>query len=124
MNFYFFISAVLAFIMGLVHSLMGERYFLPRLFQREDLSSLGSEAYVNRNTRLAWHLTTIAWWNAAAILIVLSFRQLDQTTWIVVRIISNIFFLSGVFSFIGSRGRNLLWVVFMLISLLSWVGTY
>ncbi|MFQ5584499.1 MAG: hypothetical protein ACE5GL_08715, partial [Calditrichia bacterium] len=116
--------AVLAFIMGLVHSLMGERYFLPRLFQREDLSAVGSEAYVNRNTRLAWHLTTIAWWNAAAILIVLSFRQLDQTTWIVVRIISNIFFLSGVFSFIGSRGRNLLWVVFMLISLLSWIGTY
>ena len=123
MNIYFFISAVLGFIMGLIHSIMGERFFIPRLFQREDTNPMGSEAYVNRNTRISWHLTTIAWWNAAAILLVFSFRELDNSIWIVARIISNIFFLSGIFSMLGSRARNLSWVVFFLISLLAWWGT-
>ena len=124
MNSYFFIAALLAFLMGLTHSVMGERFFLARLFKRESQHSLGDAVYVNRTARIAWHLTTIAWWNAAAILMVLSFRQLDQTIIIVGRIISNIFLLSGILSLIGSRGRHLSWVIFFFISLIAWMGTY
>jgi hypothetical protein len=110
--------------MGLSHSFMGERYFLVRLFKREPLHHFGDAVFVNRTTRIAWHLTTIAWWNAAAILMVLAFRELDNTGLIASRIISNIFLLSGILSLAGSRGRHLSWVVFFLISLIAWLGTY
>jgi hypothetical protein len=124
MNTYFFAAALLAFLMGLSHSFMGERYFLVRLFKREPLHHFGDAVFVNRTTRIAWHLTTIAWWNAAAILMVLAFRELDNTGLIASRIISNIFLLSGILSLAGSRGRHLSWVVFFLISLIAWLGTY
>jgi hypothetical protein len=124
MNTYFLIAAVLIFLMGLSHSIMGERFFLVRLFKREPLHHFGDAVFVNRTTRIAWHLTTIAWWNAAAVLIVLSFRPLDHTEFLVGRIISNIFLLSGILSLVGSRGRHLSWVVFFVISFLSWMGTY
>ena len=94
MNTYFLIAAVLIFLMGLSHSIMGERFFLVRLFKREPLHHFGDAVFVNRTTRIAWHLTTISWWNAAAVLIVLSFRPLDHTEFLVGRIISNIFLLN------------------------------
>jgi len=124
MNTYFLIAAILIFLMGLSHSIMGERFFLVRLFKREPLHHFGDAVFINRTTRIAWHLTTIAWWNAAAVLIVLSFRPLDHTEFLVGRIISNIFLLSGILSLVGSRGRHLSWVVFFVISFLSWIGTY
>lgn len=124
MNTYFLIAAILIFLMGLSHSVMGERFFLVRLFKREPLHHFGDAVFINRTTRIAWHLTTIAWWNAAAVLIVLSFRPLDHTEFLVGRIISNIFLLSGILSLVGSRGRHLSWVVFFLISIISWLGTY
>lgn len=123
MNIYFLIAAILAFLIGLSHSLLGEFFFLRRLFKREMPFKLGSELFVNRTTRIAWHLTTIAWWNAAAILIVFSLRPMDHTSFIVARIISNIFLLSGILSLVGSRGRHLSWIVFFLISLIAWLGT-
>jgi hypothetical protein len=124
MNTYFFVAAILAFLMGLGHSIMGERYFLVRLFKREPLHHFGDAVFINRTTRIAWHLTTIAWWNAAAILTVFTFRELDNTTVIAARIISNIFLLSGLLSLVGSRGRHLSWVIFFAISLIAWLGTY
>jgi hypothetical protein len=124
MNTYFFVAAILAFLMGLGHSIMGERYFLVRLFKREPLHHFGDAVFINRTTRIAWHLTTIAWWNAAAILTVFTFRELDNTTVIAARIISNIFLLSGLLSLVGSRGRHLSWIIFFAISLIAWLGTY
>lgn len=124
MNTYFLIAAILIFLMGLSHSIMGERFFLVRLFKREPLHHFGDAVFVNRTTRIAWHLTTIAWWNAAVILMVFAYRELDKTTFIAARIISNIFLLSGILSLVGSRGRHLSWVVFFLISLIAWLGTY
>lgn len=124
MNTCFFVAAILAFLMGLGHSIMGERYFLVRLFKREPLHHFGDAVFINRTTRIAWHLTTIAWWNAAAILTVFTFRELDNTAVIAARIISNIFLLSGLLSLVGSRGRHLSWVIFFAISLIAWLGTY
>jgi len=124
MNAYFLIAAILIFLMGLSHSIMGERFFLVRLFKREPLHHFGDAVFINRTTRIAWHLTTVAWWNAAAILMVFAFREPDNTGFIAARIISNIFLLSGILSLAGSRGRHLSWVIFFLISLIAWLGTY
>lgn len=124
MNIFFFISGILAFIAGLAHSFLGERFFIPRFKIREQKLDVGTERFVNRTLRSVWHLFTLASWSTAALLIVFAFRELDDTTVIVARIISNFFLLSGVLSIFISHARQLIWLVFFIMSLLSWIGTY
>jgi hypothetical protein len=63
------------FAVGIVRSVFGERYILVRLFRRTDLPRLfGGTRFTTRTLRFAWHITTVAWWGFAAILL-LSARQ-------------------------------------------------
>ena len=66
-------GAFLAIFVGLVHSYLGERYILTRLFKRELPKLLGSDWFTKRVLRFAWHLTTVAWWGFAVILIPILF---------------------------------------------------
>lgn len=63
-------AAFLLFLIGVVHSYLGERYILIRLFRRDNLPKLfGSDWFTKRTLRFAWHLTTIAWWGYGAMLL-------------------------------------------------------
>ncbi|WP_249118558.1 hypothetical protein [Pseudoalteromonas sp. NEC-BIFX-2020_015] len=62
-------AALLLLFCGIVHSYLGEKYILIRLFKRDNLPKLlGSDWFTKRVLRFAWHLTTIAWWGFAAII--------------------------------------------------------
>ena len=124
MNTFFLISGILAFIVGFAHSYLGERFFLPRLRQKELKTDVGTEKFVNRTLRGAWHLATLASWSSAVLLIVFAFRPLDDSIVIVVRVISNFYFFSGVLSVFMSHGRHLVWIIFFVLSLITWLGTY
>src|SRR4249920_816458 len=68
-----FFAAFLTFAVGLAHSVLGERYILIRLFRRTDIPHLsGGPEFTIRILRFAWHLTTVAWWGFAAILVLLA----------------------------------------------------
>jgi hypothetical protein len=63
------LAAFLAFTVGLVHSVLGERYILIRLFRSADLPRLfGGTAVTIRTLRFSWHITTVAWWGFAVVL--------------------------------------------------------
>lgn len=80
MNFYFIAAAILAIVIGLGHSWLGERYILMRLFRRQDIPHLfGSNDFTKRTLRFAWHLTTVAWFGAAALLLILASFPLDAS---------------------------------------------
>ena len=67
------VGSFLLIFIGFVHSYLGEKYLLIRLFKRDNLPKLlGSDWFTKRVLRFAWHLTTIAWWGFAAILYFLS----------------------------------------------------
>lgn len=52
------LAAVFSFLFDLVHSVLGERYILIRLFPRENLPKLfGGTQFITRTLRLAWHLS-------------------------------------------------------------------
>jgi hypothetical protein len=124
MNTYFLISGILAFVVGLAHSFLGERFFLPRLRQKEAPVDVGTEIFVNRTLRGAWHLSTLACWSSAVILIVFAFRPLDDSIIIVMRVISNFYLFSGILSVFMSHGRHFIWIIFFVLSLVTWFGTY
>ncbi len=124
MNTYFFIAGILAFIVGFAHSYLGERFFLPRLRQKEQEMDVGTEKFVNRTLRGAWHLATLASWSSAVLMIAFAFRPLDDSIIIVGRVMSNFYLFSGLLSVFMSHGRHLVWIIFFVLSLITWLGTY
>ena len=124
MNFYFVVAAFLTLAIGLAHSWLGERYILMRLFRRQNIPHLfGSDTFTKRTLRFAWHLTTVAWFGAAALLLILASYPLDASARMLSRVIAATFLVSAVVALVGSRGRHLSWVVFLLIAGLVWAGT-
>ena len=113
-------AALLAIAIGAVHSILGERYIIRPILRRADLPQLfGDDSFTRQTIRFAWHLTTVAWFGLAAILIVLSgpfisIRVGDG----VVFAIALTFLVTTIVALAGSRGRHLSWVVFAAITAL------
>ncbi|MEZ8826965.1 hypothetical protein AB6E04_21655 [Vibrio amylolyticus] len=68
-----YLSAFLLVLVAFVHSILGERFILTRLFTRDNLPKLfGSDDFTKRTLRFAWHLTSVAWLGFACIVIALT----------------------------------------------------
>jgi len=116
------IGTFLLLIIGVIHSYLGEKYLLIRLFRRDNLPKLlGSDWFTKRILRFAWHLTTLAWWGFAAILYVLSTPSANLQSEILI-IIAVVFALSGVVSLSFTRGKHLSWLFFFIIAATSYYG--
>jgi len=109
-----YIAAFLAFAVGIAHSVLGERYILVRLFRRDDLPKLfGGVQFTIRTLRFAWHITTIAWWGFAGVLVLLAKRSVSAHSLSVV--LAATFLTTAAITLIVSRGRHLAWLVFFFI---------
>jgi len=116
------VGSFLLILIGLVHSYLGEKYLLIRLFKRDNLPKLlGSDWFTKRVLRFAWHLTTLAWWGFAAILYFLfnSSGNLHNEILITIAIV---FAISGIVSLVFSRGKHLSWLFFFGIACTSAFG--
>lgn len=123
MNFYLVVAAFLTFAIGLAHSWLGERYILTRLFRRQNIPHLfGSDVFTKRTLRFAWHLTTVVGFGAAALLLILASYPQDASARMLSGVIAATFLVNAVVALVGSRGRHLSWVVFLLIAGLVWMG--
>ncbi len=115
-------AAVCALAIGLVLSILGERYILIRLFRRGDLPVLfGNDTFTRQTLRFAWHLTTVAWWGFAALMLLLARDTLSVDA--VSRVIALTFLVSSAITLIVSRGRHLAWPVFLFIAWACWFVT-
>lgn len=114
-------AAILVFIGG-VHSYLGERYILMRLFRRDDLPRLfGSDWFTRRTLRFAWHITSVAWLGFAAILVLMASPEPAGADSLLA-VVAATFFVSGLISLAASRGRHLSWVAFFAIAALCWLA--
>lgn len=99
---------------GIAHSILGERYILMRLFRRGDLPRLlGGTEFTRRTLRFAWHVTSIAWWGFAALLLMVARGPILAQD--VARVTGVTLIATGLVALIGSRGRHLSWPVFLAI---------
>jgi hypothetical protein len=114
------LAAVLAVLIAIAHSYLGERYILIRLLRRENLPKLFGGTQFTKNTlRFAWHLTSVAWVGLAAALVVLAESE-GVSAPRLARVVSVTFGVSALLALIGSKGRHLSWIVFLAIALLTW----
>jgi hypothetical protein len=88
---------------------------LIRLFKRELPKLFGGDDFTKQVLRFAWHLTTIAWFGFASILIGISYakEELYQTT---LYTTAAVFLLSGLMSFGYTKGRHYSYIVFWFIA--------
>ena len=132
MNTYFVLAGLIAFILGIVHSVLGERYLITPILHSEHLISAlsGSVGLKKVALRVCWHFATIAMWGTAITLFFLSSLPINQTSMVVARIISLTFGAYTLLVFLtpGLRlvylTRHLAWVAFLAIAALSWLGTF
>jgi hypothetical protein len=109
-----YMAAFLGFSVGAIHSILGERYILIRLFKRSGLPKIfGDTEFTIRTIRFAWHITTIAWWGFAALLFQLARGTLSQNS--VARVVGMTFLTTAIITFAFSRARHLAWIVFLFI---------
>jgi hypothetical protein len=110
-------AALLVFLTGCAHSYLGERYILIRLFRRGGLPKLfGGTEFTQGTLRFAWHITTVAWW-AMALLLVFAHRGSLSAT-VAVQTIGGAAVASAALPIVFTRGRHLSWVVFLLVAAL------
>lgn len=119
-------GAVLAFGVGLAHSVLGERYILMRLMRRDLPKLFGRDAFTKRTLRFAWHLTTIAWWGFAAQMAwaagALGRGTGQDPDAALLQPIAWTFLVSAIVAAAASRGRHLAWIVFAAIATCAWLA--
>ena len=112
-----YLAALLFFLLGLAHSFLGERYILIRLFRRNDLPKIfGGTEFTTRTLRFAWHITTVAWWGLASMLVLAARGELNSRSALVS--IAFIALLSATLPLIITKGRHLSWLVLIAIAAL------
>ncbi|MFO0723105.1 MAG: DUF3995 domain-containing protein [Myxococcota bacterium] len=105
------IAATLLFVLGLAHSYLGERLLIGPLIRRPLWPADSPRGLLGQRTlRFAWHLTSVAWWAMAVLLL---WPSLGAP--LVVGVFA---IVSGLIAAFGSRGAHAAWLVFMLIGAL------
>lgn len=108
------LAAILMFLLGLAHSVLGERYILVRLFRREGLPKLfGGTAFTTRTLRFAWHITTVLWWGFAALLWQVATGSITPAD--VLTVIACTSIVAGLLPLVITRGRHLSWLVLFVV---------
>lgn len=111
-------AAALIFALGAAHSYLGERYLLTRLLRRDNLPKLlGGTDFTKQTLRFAWHLTTVAWWGFAILLLQAERGGLSATA--AARVIGWTAIVSALLPLIFTRGRHLSWIVMIAIGALA-----
>jgi hypothetical protein len=117
----YLLAAALALAVGIAHSFLGEKYILIRLFRRDDLPKLfGGTEFTVRTLRFAWHLTSVAWWGAGALLFLLPQGPVSSST--VSAVLAVTFLVSAALTLVVSRGWHLVWLAFLAIGLIALYG--
>ncbi|WKZ81818.1 MAG: hypothetical protein QY307_06855 [Acidimicrobiia bacterium] len=130
------VAAVLLFAVGAAHSWLGERHILIRLLRRTDLPHLfGGDAFTKSTLRFAWHLTTVAWFGFAWVLLLLAAEIGTDSPSTAVLVftpyeaparigdaVAATFATSAVITAVATRARHLAWLVFAAVAVLTWLA--
>ena len=123
MNVMLLVAGLLSALIGIAHSVLGERLLLGPLFERGDLPKLlGSAAFARRTLRFTWHLTTVLLLGIGVMVMILSLAPLDSQSACILRVLAISFAVCSLLSLIGARARHFSWWVFLIISVLLWFG--
>ena len=124
MNRFFFAAAVLSFLIGLAHSILGEVLIFQRMRQGGLIPTNGGRVIGEGHVRIlwaSWHALTAFGWCLAAILLLLSQAQsLGSTLLSPVLVIAML--AGSVLVLVGTKGKHPGWVGLLAVAGLVWLA--
>ncbi|MEP7207801.1 MAG: hypothetical protein ABI920_12745 [Casimicrobiaceae bacterium] len=127
MNWYFAAAGVLAFIVGLVHSILGERLVFSRMRAAGFIPTNGGNALRERHVRIlwaTWHVVTALGWCIAALLVWLSLSSLDHAAQsVIARLVAASMAVSSLLVLVGTKGGHPGWVGLLGVAVLAAIGS-
>lgn len=123
MNSSLLIAAVLAFLLGIAHSVIGEFLIFRYLRDIGLAQEYSSPVLKKRSIRAlwaSWHLVTIFGWGFAAILLHLSRPAADTAT--ITNILTGTLLASAIFWLFSTHGKHPAWIVLLLIAGIIWMA--
>ena len=114
------VAVALTVAIGVAHSYLGERYLLMRLFRQPLPPLFGGDEFTRKTLRFAWHITTLAWFGFAALLLLLYLDDWSRTN--ALAVIGGTFAVTGLTALVASRGKHLSWIVFGAIAIISFAA--
>jgi hypothetical protein len=126
MNSYFVAAASLAFLVGLVHSILGEVLIFRRMRRGGLIPTEGGTLLRESNVRIlwaSWHVLTVFGWLIAAILFWLSQQPSKQSSYVFIETAIIVSMLTGsAFVLVGTKARHPGWVGLLGVAILVWMG--
>jgi hypothetical protein len=127
MNSYLTAAAALAVLVGLVHSVLGERLVFSRMRQGQLVPTNGGTVLRQPHVRIlwaSWHaLSVLGWAIAAAILLLATEPSLNNLHASLLHVMAAAMLASAALVFYGTRARHPGWLGLLGIAVLIWVGT-
>ena len=126
MNWYFVIAAALAFLVGLVHSVLGERLIFRRLRQDGLVPTNGGKLLDERHVRIlwaSWHALTVFGWCIGSILLWLSLPSSSVSlAWFIEQAVVITMLAGSALVFIGTKARHPGWAGLLAVAVFVWLG--
>jgi drug/metabolite transporter (DMT)-like permease len=126
MNFYLVIAAIVAFLVGLVHSALGEMLIFRRLREGRVVPTNGGTVLQERQVRIlwaSWHVLTVFGWCIAAVLLWLSLHSSSPSSTQFIEYAVVIAMVAGsTLVFVGTKARHPGWVGLLAVAVFVWLG--
>lgn len=126
MNWYFVSAGVLAFAIGLVHSVLGELLIFRRMRVSGFIPTNGGPVLREPNVRIlwaSWHVVTVLGWCLAGLLIWLAYPASGAAAQRPVALgVSASMLASSVLVLVGTKGRHPGWLGLLGVAILTSVG--
>ncbi len=122
MNIYLLVASVLAFLLGVVHSVMGEVLIFRRMPKNSAL--LNKAGLPRRYANIlwaSWHIVSVFGWAIAAALFGLALPyQPDDLAGLATLTIAVATLGASALVLVGTKGRHPGWIVLLIIGALAW----
>ena len=124
MNRLFLAAAILSFLVGLAHSILGEVLIFRRMRQGGPIPTNGGRVLGEGHVRIlwaSWHVLTVFGWCLAAILVWLSQVQTVGSAFLSQAIVMAML-AASVLVFVGTKGKHPGWVGLLGVAVLTWLA--
>ncbi len=125
LNWFYLAAAVLAFLVGIIHSAMGERLIFRRMRQGGLIPTNGARLIGEGLVRIlwaSWHIVTVFGWCIAAILIWLAQAPPSAVHAFVANAIVISMLFAALLVFVGARAKHPGWAGLLGVAALTWSG--